>query len=266
MNAFKNRWPSFLIVLLLSFTTTAAVAANPPAAREWYEIKIYHFKDAEQEKVLDNYLQTAYLPALHKAGIGKVGVFKAIANDTAADKQLYVFIPVKAMDKWMKLPAQLEADAAYQQAGKVYIDAAYTTPAFVRIESILLQAFPMMPEMQLPKLAGPHSERVYELRSYESATEKLYHNKVTMFNDGGEVTLFKRLNFNAVFYGEVWSGSHMPNLMYMTTFENRADRDEHWKVFGADPEWVKLKALPQYQNNVSKAGIIFLRPVDYSDI
>lgn len=87
-----------------------------------------------------------------------------------------------------------------------------------------------------------------------------------MFNDGGEVTLFKRLNFNAVFYGEVWSGSHMPNLMYMTTFENRADRDEHWKVFGADPEWVKLKALPQYQNNVSKAGIIFLRPVDYSDI
>jgi hypothetical protein len=36
---------------------------------------------------------------------------------------------------------------------------------------------------------------------------------------GGEVPLFVRLGFNAVFYGEVIVGSHMPNLMYMTTFE-----------------------------------------------
>ena len=33
----------------------------------------------------------------------------------------------------------------------------------------------------------------------------------------------------------------MPNLMYMTSFENKAARDEHWKTFGSDPEWKKLK-------------------------
>ena len=54
-----------------------------------------------------------------------------------------------------------------------------------------------------------------------------------MFNEGGEIDLFNKLNFNAVFYGEVLSGSSMPNLMYMTSFENKADRDAHWKSFGA---------------------------------
>ena len=80
-------------------------------------------------------------------------------------------------------------------------------------------------------------ERVYELRSYEGHTEKISKNKIKMFNDGDEVGLFKRLNFNAVFYGEVVAGSRMPNLMYLTTFENHPDRDAHWKSFSADEYW-----------------------------
>ena len=86
-----------------------------------------------------------------------------------------------------------------------------------------------------------------------------------MFNEGGEIDLFKQLNFNAVFYGSVVSGSRMPNLMYMTTFENKTDRDAHWKAFGDSPVWQKLKALPEYQNNVSKNDQIFLYPTLYSD-
>jgi hypothetical protein len=87
-----------------------------------------------------------------------------------------------------------------------------------------------------------------------------------MFNDGGEVPLFVRLGFNAVFYGEVIAGSHQPNLMYMTTFENKASRDEHWKAFSNDAEWNKLKVNPEYQNNVSKNTSFFLYPTEYSDI
>jgi hypothetical protein len=87
-----------------------------------------------------------------------------------------------------------------------------------------------------------------------------------MFNEGGEVPLFKRLGFNAVFYADVISGSHMPNLMYMTSFENRAAREEHWKSFSADPEWKKLVALPEYQHNVSKAEVILCHAADYSDL
>ena len=73
-----------------------------------------------------------------------------------------------------------------------------------------------------------------------------------MFNKGNEIALFNRLGFNAVFYGEVLVGSKMPNLMYMTSFENRASRDAHWKAFSEDPEWKKLSAMSEYKNNVSK--------------
>jgi NIPSNAP len=104
------------------------------------------------------------------------------------------------------------------------------------------------------------------LRSYESPSEKLYLNKVQMFNEGGEIPLFDRLGFNAVFYADVINGSHMPNLMYMTSFENKSIHDDKWKAFGSDPEWKKLSALPEYQHNVSKADIILMRAADYSDI
>jgi len=78
--------------------------------------------------------------------------------------------------------------------------------------------------------------------------------------------LFKRLGFNAIFYSEVLSGSHMPNLMYMTSFENKQARDEHWKAFGEDAEWKTLKALPEYQNNVSKAEVILCHAAPYSEL
>ena len=120
--------------------------------------------------------------------------------------------------------------------------------------------------MEIPKLTSPHTEHIFELRSYESATEKLYANKVQMFNRGGEIPLFKRLNFNAVFYAEVISGCHMPNLMYMTSFENKNVRDEFWKTFGSDPEWKHLSSMPEYQHNVSKADIILTHPTAYSDL
>lgn len=248
-------------MLLLSL-----VAASKPPQREYYEIRIYHVKDASQEEMVDRYLQQAFIPGLHRSGIAKVGVFKPVGNDTAADRRIYVLVPYRSLEKFLRLPGQLDADRQYAAAGREYIEAPYNAPAYTRMETILLQAFTGQPQLQLPALTGPKNERIYELRSYESSSEALYRNKVQMFNQGDEVGLFKRLGFNAVFYGEVLSGSHMPNLMYMTTFENKTARDEHWKAFGADPAWKRLVAMPEYQHNVSHSDILFLRPTEYSDI
>ncbi len=254
---------SLIVCMMLQSSLTAAVK---PPQREYYEIRIYHVKDAGQESMVDHYLQNAFIPAAHKAGIAKIGVFKPVGNDTAVDRKVYVLVPYHSFDQFLKLPAQLDADKQHAAAGADYLDAAYNAPPYTRMETVLLQAFTEAPVMQLPALKGPKSERVYELRSYEGATEKLYRNKVQMFNKGGEVSLFKRLGFNAVFYAEVISGSHMPNLMYMTTFENKDDRDAHWKSFSADPAWKTLVALPEYQHNVSHQDILFLHPTEYSDI
>jgi hypothetical protein len=260
----------YRIAILLAFLFIAHSRAYSSAPKqEFYFIKIYQLKTKEQEEKVDKYLQAAFLPALHRMGISQVGVFKPLGNDTAAIRRVYVLIPIQSMKEFLQLPQQLEKDNQYLSDGKDYLDAVYNEPPYARIETVLLQAFPGMPRLQSPGEAlksAAKSDRVYELRSYEGPTEKLYQNKVQMFNQGDEIGLFKRLGFNAVFYASVLSGSHMPNLMYMTTFENMAARDQHWKAFGSDPYWKKLAAAPEYQHNVSKSEILFLHPAEYSDL
>jgi hypothetical protein len=252
----------FITILLIY---SSPVFSNNKPNKEFYQVTIYHFTTAQQERSLDNYFEKALLPALHRNGISKIGIFKSLANDTVTDKTVYVFMPLKNLELVTSLQTKLDKDSIYKKAGAEYLNAVYTSPPYTRMEIILTEAFPLAPQMQLPKLNAAKNERVYELRSYESATEKIFDNKVRMFNEGDEIGLFKRLNFNAVFYSRVLSGSKMPNLLYMTCFESKADRDAHWKTFGEDPYWKKLSAMEEYQHNVSHIDIYFLRPTEYSD-
>lgn len=234
------------------------------AQQYYYELRIYHYNKLEQGELLDNYFHNAFIPSMHKLGI-KTGAFKPVGNDTAIDKKLYIFIPYKSLNEWQKTEQRLKRNALYQNAASGYFNALHSNPPYSRIETIFMRAFKDMPSFAIPALKSPKDERIYELRSYQSATEKIFQNKVHMFNQGGEIKLFEKLGFNAVFYGEVIFGAQMPNLVYMTSFENKKERDEHWKTFGNHPEWKKLSALPLYQNNVSKIDIIFLHSLSYSD-
>lgn len=257
-------------VLLFSLLLAVLIPqiSNAAAKLDFYQIRIYHLKTAEQESRTDKYLKEAYLPALHRAGISSIGVFKPIADTAKVTKEklIYVLIPFASRDDFFKLDDKLSKDGKYQQDGADYLDARYDNPPYSRMETILLNAFEKSPKFNLPNLSAAKKDRVYELRSYEGPTEKISANKIRMFNSGDEVGLFKRLGFNAVFYAQVVAGSAMPNLMYMTTFENRTDRDKHWDVFGKDDYWMKLSAMPEYQHNVSKNNTLFLYPADYSDI
>ncbi len=92
-------------------------------------------------------------------------------------------------------------DKSIWSAGKDYLDAAYNEQPYTRMETIVLKAFPKWPVYTVPQLtANKATNRIYELRSYESPTEKLNINKVKMFNDGGETVLFNRLKFNALYF------------------------------------------------------------------
>ena len=253
-----------LILVLCAFVILPDAGAQK---REYYEIKVYTVTSKAQEERVDRFLKSAYVPALHRAGVSKVGVFKPVETDTVNyGKKIFVLIPFKSLEEFGKLPEKLEKDKQFESAGAEYLNAPYNDIPYARLESILLYAFSGMPQLEVPKHATPVNERIYELRSYEGHTEKIFKNKVKMFNDGDEVGLFKRLGFNAVFYAEVIAGSRMPNLMYMTTFPNKASRDEHWKAFSSDPQWKTLSGMSEYKNNVSKIDIYFLHPTEYSDI
>ena len=121
-----------LCTILLSLQLTAVNASDKPV-KEYYQITVYHFTTALQEKILDTYLENALVPALHRAGIRTVGVFKAMANDTLENKLVYVFIPLKTLETVTLMPAKLKADMVYQLAGAEYLQAVYTAPPYTRM-------------------------------------------------------------------------------------------------------------------------------------
>ncbi|MEO8823765.1 MAG: NIPSNAP family protein [Ginsengibacter sp.] len=229
-----------------------------------FQFRVYHLKDNQQVGITDSYLQDALLPALHRFGIKNIGVFKPLANDTAVDKLIYVLIPFTSLDQWMKITDRLSLDNKFQKDGESFLHADAKMPAFQRMESILLNAFDGQPGMNLPKQKDP--DRVFELRSYESPTSHLADKKRAMFNND-ELEIFSRLGFNPVFYAEVISGSHMPNLMYMPIFKSEEDRNAQWKVFVNDAKWKEISADPVNENKVSVSHIdsILMHATSYSD-
>lgn len=236
------------------------------AFAEYFELRIYRVAGEPEDARVEKYLQHALLPALHRLDINRVGVFKAAEMDTVNTNRIYVLIPHATLADYEKANDALTKDMQYAADGKDFLTAAFDASPFVRMETIVLRGFRLAPDLVVPGLAAPKVDRIYELRSYESATEGLFHKKVEMFNEGGEMALFSKLNFTAVFYAEVLSGSTMPNLMYMTVYENKADRDAHWKTFVDAPGWKELSGKPEYQHTVSKANVYLLRGVAYSDI
>lgn len=263
--------PLFLI-LFLFFSGLNGLLPSWGAApkREFYQLKIYHLQTKEQAERLDAYLQKAYIPALHRVGIDKIGVFKPNAPTDASaptptEQLVFVFVPCRSAEQYLKLDPGLEKDPTYQAAAQDYLNTAFDNPAYARIETVLMNAFTGLPTLQLPTLKSVPSERVYELRSYEGASEKLHQNKVAQFNNG-EISIFKRLNFNTVFCGQVVAGSKMPNLMYLSTFENKGDQEAHWKAFRDDAEWKKLSAIPEYAHNMLRMDVYLLHPAGYSEI
>jgi len=254
-----------LICFSIIGNTAVCQQADSKTNRQLYQIKIYHFDTDEQQQRTDNFLKTAYLPALHEAGISKVGVWQPIKPDTS-DLKTYVLIPFDSWQAFDQLEEKIKEDSDYRTNGKDFLQASHDNPPFARMESILLRAFPEAPAIMDSQLDTPKSNRVYELRSYESPTPALNENKVEMFNAGGEVALFNRLNFNPIFYANVISGSHMPNLMYMISFSSMESRETHWKSFGNDSTWKKLSSMEKYQDNVSHIDNYFLKATDYSDL
>jgi hypothetical protein len=141
------------------------------------------------------------------------------------------------------------------------------SPAFVRVESSLFRAFKTMPKLEVPAATAAKKGRMFELRIYESHSEKAHLKKVEMF-DEGEIPIFRKTGLAPVFFGEALIGSRLPNLTYMLTFENMAERDRNWGTFGGDPEWRKLSSTPGYTDPeiVTNISSVFLRPTSYSQL
>jgi hypothetical protein len=251
----------------LAAGAAAKARQGGPAGREYYELRRYRLRRGPAQGVVDTYLKTAALPAWQRAGVGPVGVFSImIGPDSPA---FYVLLVHKSLDAFASLPERLAADAEYEKAAAAYLNAEATAPAFVRIDASLMRSFETIPKLELPFGGGENGRRsrIFELRTYESHSEKAAKKKIEMFNHG-EIAIFRRAGLTPVFFGETLAGANMPNLTYMLAYEDMAARDKQWSAFSADPEWKKLSTTPGFTDPeiVSNISNTYLRPTAYSQI
>jgi NIPSNAP protein len=234
------------------------------ASPQILELRRYQFRMGPMAARHGEYLKTALLPAMSRQGIKPIGVFTvSVGSQVPAT---YLLLPHPSADSAVSLGGRLTQDAEYKQAGASFRSLPASDPPYVRRDSWLMLAFSGFPKIEVP--AGPLAVpgRVFELRTYESHNETAGLKKIEMFETGGEMPIFRRVGIAPVFFGRNVVGTGMPSLTYMTVFADMAAREKAWVAFGADPDWVKLRAEPAYTDIVSNIRIEMLRATDYSQI
>jgi hypothetical protein len=255
------------------FLAAAAAASLSPRSkletpgqsttRQYIELRRYHLLPGAKQRAFIDFIGSAAIPAMNRAGVARVGAFTVVYGENAPT--LLLALAHQTLDTVVSLRDRMANDAEYGRAGAAIIEAPMSEPAFVRLDSTLLRAFDAMATVEPSAGAGTSTPRIFELRTYESHSNRAALNKLKMFN-AGEIPIFHRAGLTPVFFGETLFGANMPSLTYMLTFANMAARDAAWSKFGQDPAWKALSSDPQYRDNVSAISDIILQPTSYSQI
>ena len=255
-------------------TTLMAAAAQASGAGqaggsvtpEFYVWRHFVLRTGTQPRRLADFLQNAAIPALNRLGHKPVGVFEVVFG--LPSPGVFVLTPSSSLDALSAIEAGLEKDEAFMKAADGYLNAPATDPVYVRQELSLLRAFANVPRIEVPAATATKGPRLFELRIYESHNERAHRLKARMFEEMGEVDIFRRCGLMPVFFGRTLVGPRMPNLTYMLVYENMAAREKAWNAFRVDPDWKKLASTPGYADAeiVSNITSVLLRPAGYSQI
>ena len=232
--------------------------------RQYYELRVYSFLSGAHRSLFDDFMRAAALPACARLGIGPIGVFSGVYGPDSA--RLFVLIPHRDLESTITMNDRLLGDEEYLEAGRKVVGTDILHPAYSRYESRLLRAFVGIPELELPPGNLDRTSRIFEIRCYESHSLRAARKKMEMFNEGGEIELFRRTGLLPVLFGETLFGPRMPNLVYMLTFDDMDHRERAWDVFKNHPEWAALRSDPQYADTVSTITDLILSPTDSSQM
>lgn len=247
--------------------TQGAHAAEGVGDRQLIEVRRYMFPNADKAAAFDAFAKAAGVPACNRAGVKTVGVLK---HDTELNKgddnkstDRYVIMAHDSAESLLTLNAKLGADEQFHADGKDFLNAPKSDPAYDRKSVALLLSSPCVPKIEVPTLKPG---RLIQFRIYESHSLGKARAKLHMFNEGGEMKIFRDVGMNPVYHGEAIAGERMPNLNYMLSFDDDDARKAGWGGFTKDPRWNTLKNDAKYADTVSKITNIFMRPVEGSQI
>jgi hypothetical protein len=254
-------------------TSTAAVTALGAASgqadekkekRQFIELRTYISLYGEKKRNLDTFLREAAIPAWNRQGIGPVGVFTPQYG--LSEPSVYVLLPHDSMESVVTSTRKLLEDEEFLEKGKEFLNVSSSDASYFQVQSSLMWAFKDMPNVEVPQEIEDKKGRIFELRIYQSHSEIKAKKKIEMFNEGGEIAIFRKTGLHPVFFGESIVGPRLPNLTYMLGFESMEQRDKHWDQFRTSPEWKELSRKSEYADTVSNISDIILRPKGFSQI
>jgi len=249
----------------LASAEAAAPAAAQSKSRQYYELRTYSLRSGRQSQITGQYVSGALIPALNRLGISPVGAFNlTFGPDTPT---LYLLLPCERLDTLVNAKLHLREDQEFLNAADAFWNAPEDSPAFERVESTLLIAFEGWPQLVVPPPTAQHGKRLFQLRTYESASVRDHLRKIKMFHQG-EFEIFQRSGFWRVFFGDALIGPRLPRLTYMVGFSDLKELNDMWAAFFGDPQWKKLTASKEFSFEpiVSNVTNLILTPTDYSQI
>jgi hypothetical protein len=222
---------------LLGATTMSTASHAAPAAPAYFGLEQYFLKQGTQAARLHAFLQAGPLEAAKRLGIP--------GPTLVMDAQMAPHMPQTAaitayasLDDLKQTRSRRAADAKFL-AARTSWEQGDEAP-YEHYSEALLEAVPYTPPLE-PLAEAPAKPRIYELRVYHSPTERqlaLLHERFA----GPETKIFARCGIHPVLYSSTLIGPMKPNLTYLIPFADLAAREKAWAAFGADPEWLKVRA------------------------
>ncbi len=231
---------------------------------QYYEWIRYQLHLGNKQNLVADYYRDAAIPALNRAGINNIGVFNVKHGPNMPT--LHAIIPHPSLDSIVSVNDKLLDDNTFRQAGKRFLEAPLSDMAFVRMEKTILKAFAHLPEIQVPEQKKKNASRVFQVRTYESPSLVAAKKKIQMFNEGGEIDIFKKTGLQPVLFGETIAGEKMPSLVYMLAFDDMNALTKNWGAFGSSPEWRTLSSDAQYADTVSCINDWIWTPTSFSQL
>jgi len=244
--------------------TAAAQGPGAPSRPQVLELRRYRLRNGALASRFASYAKDALVPALGRAGLAPIGAWNvAMGPDSPT---VHLLIPHPDAASVVTLDERLAADGDYRTAAASSLALPPGEPPFLACDSSLHAAVATMPGVEKPSGPAAGKDRLFELRTYRSATEAASRRKIEMFEAGGEIALFRRVGLQPVFFGRDLVAPGLPSLTYMVAFADAEAREKAWAAFRDHPEWVKMRDDPRYAETVSSIDSALLRPTDYSQV
>jgi hypothetical protein len=242
--------------------TPEGASASPRAPI--LELRRYRLRNGALAARFAAWAKDALVPALGRAGIAPVGAWNVALGP--ASPTVHLLLPHPDAGSVVTLAARLDGDDEYRRAGASFLALPPVDAPFLECDSSLHAAVASIPAVAKPAEAAAGPDRLFELRTYHSATEAAGRRKIEMFETGGELALFRRVGLQVVFMGRDVAGAGLPSLTYMLVFADAAAREKAWAAFRDHPEWAKMRDDPRYADTVSRIDSVLLRPTEYSQL